>query len=146
MTVFKGRMIFGGILFFIILLFVFHITGTSASNDIGNFKYQDINTITISDRGLLGNEIIKLKDPEIVRTIADLLKNSKKIDPEAVNLKANQGLCDIELEFKTPKYKPITLTNTTQSGGIIRSGDFHYRNDSLRNMILNILKNNRTKN
>jgi hypothetical protein len=142
MTVFKGRFIFVSILIFLLTYIAVHISQTDTTNDIRKFKYDELKSITIRDRGLLGNEIIRITDQKKVKILGNLIRDSKIIEHERINLKSNHGFCEIEMEFINEKNSTMIFINTNYNGYIISSGGFLYRSDSLRIMILNILKNN----
>ena len=142
MTVFKGRFIFVSILILLVVFIATQISETDSSNDKRKFIYDDLKSITLYDRGLLGNQIIRITDHQKVKILGNLIRDSKIIEHDRINLKSNHGFCEIEMEFINEKNSTMTFINTSSNGYIIISGGFHYRSDSLRIMILNILKNN----
>lgn len=108
--------------------------------DVRQFDFDKVSTIEIEDRGLLGNGIIEKRDRATVQFLSCLIKNSYRVDLLKTNLRANLGLCEMHIKFRDNKTKTILLTNTSYSDGIIQSGQYYYRNDSLLNVILKMLK------
>jgi hypothetical protein len=142
MTVFKGRLIFVSILILLVVFIAIQTSDTDSSNDKSKFKYDNLKAITLYDRGLLGNQIIRITDHQKVKIIGNLIRDSKRIEHDRVNLKSNHGFCELEMEFINGKNSTITFINTSSNGYIIISGDFHYRSDSLKIMVLSLLMNN----
>ena len=138
MKIFKVRLVFASITAIIMLWIFIYLTGHSASNDIRYFKYDALSSVYISDRGLVGDKMIKINYAGMA-SFSKLLQESTPIDYDTINWKANQGLCEIKLEFEDQKTKTLILTNTTLNGSLISIGDFHYKNDSLKNLVLNML-------
>lgn len=128
------------VLVIILLAFVYHLTGYSANYDLMNIRRSEINAISLDDRGILGNHSIQITKHSEVNHLFELFKASKRIEYSDVNLRNSNGLCDIELKLKNNKSFNMTITNAVEDGGIINSGNFYYRNDSLLVLIKDFLK------
>jgi len=98
----------------------------------------------IYDRGLLGNDKVEIKDVETIQKIGNLINSSTNISDADANLKINRGLCMLDIVFRDDKITEINVV-TTVTGGIITSGQFCYRSDSLLSIIIQELNNNSPK-
>lgn len=108
--------------------------------DVNNLRSEDITSIRIHDRGIFGNDSVVVGKGEKLRLISYLIISSNKVEFDSINSKANQGLCELELLMKNDESLTIEIIKTSFSGGILNSGNYYYRNDSLLSVISKSLK------
>ncbi len=137
----KSRLIFPFIVIIAvgILSYVLHRRELNPSLDLNNLRSSDITYIKIYDRGILGNDSLYIKDKDKLTVLSNLIISSTKIDFDSINTKANQGLCMITLKLRTEETRTFEMVNTSFSGGILSSGHYYYRNDSLLNVLSGML-------
>lgn len=103
--------------------------------DLTKISLGDYDTIQIENRGLdlQFKRLVLFKQGDII-SFCNLLKKSRLVSFDTINIKANQGLCEICM---IGRKKPLTYTysQTSFSGGIILTNNACYRNDSLLNFL-----------
>jgi|GEM_PF-6181068 len=122
------------------LSYIIHLIELKPSLDITKIHYGEVSLIKIYDRGILGNDSVLISDGEKLKLLSKLIVSSSKVKYKDINIKSNQGLCEVELRLKTMKSINLVITKTSSSGGILNSGDYYYRNDSLLKVIVRYLK------
>lgn len=134
------KIVFIGILAIWLLSYLIHVFESGASFKLTNIKPNDIKAILVEDRGIKGNEVIRIANRDSITQVLALIKTSRLVDWDSINVKANKGLCTIILKHSANTNSTLELINTSFSGAIIESGDYCYRNDSLLHYIQKILK------
>lgn len=122
-----------------LLSYILHQRMSNPSLDVRNIYLEHIKSIKIDDRGVLGNKSVKILDAKKVKYLSKLIIASSKANCDTINFKDNGGLCLIELQLNDGKNLVLVMAKTNLSGGILRSGDFCYSNDSLLKVITNII-------
>lgn len=108
--------------------------------DVNNINSKDITSIKIYDRGIFGNDSVVVDNKDELRLISRLIISSNKVEHSTLNIRASHGLCELELWMKNNDKFTIVLIKTSFSGGILNSGNFYYRNDSLLSVVSEKLK------
>lgn len=129
----KGKLTFVFIVILCVWLFsyIMHQVELNSSLDISNLHSENIRSIEIHDKGVFGSDSVKISDLEELESLTNIIFLSKKVDFDEVNTKANQGRFEITLNMLKDKKLTIDVINTSFSGGVVRSGHYYYRNDSL---------------
>jgi len=112
---------------------------------ISNFPWSKVSSFEISDRGIVGHKVIVINHPDTVALLINLLKKSAKVDLDKINFRASSGYCSIDVIYKDGEKNDLDLANTDESGGILRSGDYSYRNDDLLREIIVQLRSKSAK-
>jgi hypothetical protein len=135
-------LVFGVIIGVWLISYILHHRMLKPSLDINSINLENVRSIKIDDRGILGNKSIEVSNAKRVKCLSKLIIASSKVNYDEINFKDNQGLCEIELQLKNKENLILVMTKTNLTGGILRSGDFCYRNDSLLNIISETLRSN----
>ncbi|SHM24423.1 hypothetical protein [Mucilaginibacter sp. OK098] len=137
----KIKIVLGVIVAIWTLSYLMHLYATKDKFKIENIEFKKINSIRVVDRGMEGTNIVVINKKDSIYVFNKIIHDSKTINENGLNLRDSYGLCDIIIYFKDKKSMEIGLINTRLTGGIIRSGDYIYRNDKLLDYIITILKN-----
>lgn len=106
---------------------------------ISNFPWSKVSSFEISDRGIVGDKSLVINHPDTVALLSNLLKKSVEVDFSKTNYRANSGHCTIDVVYRNGNRNDLELTNTDESGGILRSGNYTFRNDELlREIVLQL--------
>lgn len=122
------------------LSFLIHLYELKGNFKLENIDFKMISSITISNRGMKGINYVSINKKDSIDFFDRILAGSVPVNKDDLNLRDNDGLCEIEINFKDKKSMEIDLTDTHTNSGIITSGDYFYRNDKLLNYIIVILK------
>jgi len=133
-------LVFSGIILIWLFSFVMHLYETQDKFKIENISYDKIKFIEIDNRGIIGDKEIVIRNKNSIDKTSRILKNSKEVKWENLNLKANMGLCELYLHRTDGSVMELILYNLPPSGGIVSSGDYYYKNDELLNFAIGILK------
>lgn len=96
-----------------------------------NIPYQNIGYIEVLDRGLLGKQVLFFSNKDSIARIIKLLIASKPVNLGNINWKNNNGACEIVLHYPDKTAIALTYADMLSAGGIISSGSYNYRNDTL---------------
>lgn len=96
-----------------------------------NIPYQKISYIEVLDRGLVGKQVIFFRNRDSITQISKLLVGSEPVNADTINWKNNNGMCEIVLHYPDRRNTALTYANMRSAGGIISSGSYNYRNDTL---------------
>ncbi len=121
--------------------FVVFLMQLSPIYDIHGYNFQDVKSIKIYDRGLFGNDVVEITDRNKIKEIGRLINTSTHMDVLSYNPKASKGLCELDLISKNGKTTEIVVDHNMDVGGIIQSGQWEYKSDSLLSIILKELGN-----
>jgi hypothetical protein len=135
----KAIIVFVGIIVILSGSFIIHLYETQDSFKVENIPYTQIDTIEISDRGLLGNSSIIITNKDSILIMNKILIDSKIVSFDNINVKSNKGESDITIHIKNSEPIKLYLINTSFSGGILSSGDYYYQNTPLLNFVMNKL-------
>lgn len=133
----KARSIFVLILLISICFIIFiNNYSSKAVFDANKVLSSRIESIMIYDRGIFGNKTVNISDELMVSQFSKLIVNSKKINCDSIEVRKSNGLCEIEIHFFDNSSMGIELINTDGNGGVLRSGNYCYRNDLLLEVIM----------
>lgn len=107
---------------------------------ISNFPWSKVSSFEISDRGIIGDRSLVISRPDTVALLINLLKKSVEVDFSKTNFRSNAGHCNIDVVYKDGNRNALELTNTDEAGGILRSGNYTFRNDELLREIVTQLR------
>ena len=126
--------------------YIIHLYETQDSFKVENIPYRKIDTIEISNREIQGDSSIIIADRDSIAKVGKMLIGSKIVSFDNINTKANKGEYFIFLHIKNSKTVKWYLTNTSYSGGILRSGDYFYQNTPFLNFVISKLRANNSSN
>lgn len=136
----KIILVFSALIVVWLLSYAIHLIELRPSLDLTKLYSEDITSIKINDRGILGNNSVLITDVERLKILSRLIVSSSEVDYDDINIKSNHGLCEVELHLKNKQNISFIITKTSFSGGILNSGDYYYRNDSLLVMIIESIR------
>ena len=99
-----------------------------------------ITTSDVQDRSLVGNHQYTIRNADSVAIFLDIIKMSKPVEFSSLNIKIGAQTCLIILKDASGKEFSTVLTDESKDKGILRSGEYFYRNDDLLNVIETKLK------
>ena len=132
--------VFSGIVAIWVLSFLIHLYERKDSFKIENINIKNIDSIKIFDRGIVGENSFFIRNKDSINGLVKIISNSKGIDEEKLNLKDSNGVCDLMIYSENRKPTELNLTATNETGGIVNSGDYYYRNDELLHYVRTIFK------
>jgi len=98
-----------------------------------------VSVFEVSDRGIFGNKKLRITDPDSIAYMSKKILKSTKVNFSSINFKSSMGHCTIEIIYSDGKKDNLELSNTSEPGGILSSGDYYYRNDDfLREIMLQL--------
>ncbi|WP_158800299.1 hypothetical protein [Pedobacter sp. L105] len=124
---------------FSLYYFVFR-AGSARELDIINFPWDRVSAFEVSDRGIFGNKKLRITDPDSILYIRKMILKSTKVSFNSINFKSSMGHCTVEIIYNDGKKDNLELSNTSEPGGILSSGDYYYRNDDFLKEIIWQLK------
>lgn len=135
MAISKLKLVFMSILGIGAILFSCSCLKRNSFDDVNRLRSKDVVAITLYDRGIVGSDTLAVNNLDTLNLISRLIISSQKVDFDSLNTKANQGLCELRLLLKNSKSLTVEIIKTSFSGGVLSSGGYYYRNDSLLNLI-----------
>jgi hypothetical protein len=132
--------VFSGIVAIWVLSFLIHLYERKDSFKIEDINIKNIDSIKIFDRGIVGENSFFIRNKDSINGLVKIISNSKGIDEEKLNLEDSNGVCDLMIYSENRKPTELNLTATNETGGIVNSGDYYYRNDELLHYVRTIFK------
>lgn len=92
---------------------------------------KNISSVTIKDQGLAGNKQMAIKRSDSLSTFLKLASMSKPVAFDSLHIKLDARTCQIIFEDASGRTYPMVLSDESKNKGVLRSGDYFYRNNEL---------------
>lgn len=96
-----------------------------------NIPYQSISYIEVMNRSRRGKPVLFFRNRDSINQLTHMLLTSLPVQLENINWKNNKGGCEIVLHLTNKPATVLTYVDMKGLGGIISSGAYNYRNDTL---------------
>jgi hypothetical protein len=145
----KLIIVFSVMVFIGLFSYGIHLFETKDSFKIEYIASLGVDSIKIIDRGLTGMGEITIENQDTINKIKMLLFLSKPVPFDVINFHSNKGSLDLLFNSKGKKIAVVSISktplmNSSVLHGILSSGDYHYQNDSLLNLLTARLQNKTT--